>query len=155
MSKVFLGLGTNLGNKEENIGNAIKYIEELIGKVVSQSALYITEPWGFESDNTFINAVVAVETSLAARDVLDATKKIERLMGRTYKSVNRQYKDRIIDIDILFYDDLVINEDDLIIPHPLMQERLFVMQPLSEIAPGFVHPVLKKSIKELLIVLQQ
>lgn len=155
MSKVFLGLGTNLDNKEENIGNAIKYIEELIGKVVSQSALYITEPWGFESDNTFINAVVAVETSLAARDVLDATKKIERLMGRTYKSVNRQYKDRIIDIDILFYDDLVINEDDLIIPHPLMQERLFVMQPLSEIAPGFVHPVLKKSIKELLIVLQQ
>ena len=155
MARVFLGLGTNLGNKEENIGNAIQYIEELVGNVVSQSALYHTEPWGFESANTFINAVVAVETSLTVRDVLDATKKIERLMGRTYKSVDRQYKDRIIDIDILFYNDLIINDEDLIIPHPLMQERLFVLQPLSEIAPDYVHPELKKSIKELLIVLQQ
>lgn len=155
MARVFLGLGTNLGNKEENIGNAIQYIEELVGNVVSQSALYHTEPWGFESTNTFINAVVAVETSLTVRDVLDATKKIERLMGRTYKSVDRQYKDRIIDIDILFYNDLIINDEDLIIPHPLMQERLFVLQPLSEIAPDYVHPELKKSIKELLIVLQQ
>ena len=155
MARVFLGLGTNLGNKEENIGNAIQYIEELVGNVVSQSALYHTEPWGFESTNTFINAVVAVETSLTVRDVLNATKKIERLMGRTHKSVDRQYKDRIIDIDILFYNDLIINDEDLIIPHPLMHERLFVLQPLSEIAPDYVHPELKKSIKELLIVLQQ
>lgn len=150
MARVFLGLGTNLGNKEENIGNAIQYIEELVGNVVSQSALYHTEPWGFESANTFINAVVAVETSLTVRDVLDATKKIERLMGRTYKSVDRQYKDRIIDIDILFYNDLIINDEDLIIPHPLMHERLFVLQPLSEIAPDYVHPVFHKTIQELM-----
>ena len=150
MARVFLGLGTNLGNKEENIGNAIQYIEELVGNVVSQSALYHTEPWGFESTNTFINAAVAVETSLTVRDVLDATKKIERLMGRTYKSVDRQYKDRIIDIDILFYNDLIINDEDLIIPHPLMQERLFVLQPLSEIAPDYVHPVFHKTIQELM-----
>ena len=150
MARVFLGLCTKLGNKEENIGNAIQYIEELVGNVVSQSALYHTEPWGFESTNTFINAVVAVETSLTVRDVIDATKKIERLMGRTYKSVDRQYKDRIIDIDILFYNDLIINDEDLIIPHPLMHERLFVLQPLSEIAPDYVHPVFHKTIQELM-----
>jgi 2-amino-4-hydroxy-6-hydroxymethyldihydropteridine diphosphokinase len=154
MSKVYLGLGTNLGDKEKNIGTAIKYIEELVGKVVSQSTLYVTVPWGFKSDNTFINAAVIAETGLSVHDVLIATKKIELLMGRTHKSVNCQYEDRTIDIDILFYDDLIINANDLVVPHPLIQERLFVIQPLSEIAPDYLHPILKKSIKELLIQLQ-
>lgn len=155
MSVVYLGLGTNLGDKEENIASAIQNIEELVGKVTSRSALYVTEPWGFQSNNNFINIALAVDTSMSPRAVMDATKQIERLMGRLHKSVNRQYKDRIIDIDILLYDDRVVNENDLVIPHPLMTERLFVMQPLCEIAPDFIHPVLKKSIKDLLISLQQ
>ncbi len=132
--KVYLGLGTNLGKREENICRAIEYIEELIGKAICRSALYDTAPWGFESPNRFLNAVVAVVTELAPRQVLRLTQAIECKMGRSEKSHLAQYHDRIIDIDILLYDDIHIAESDLIIPHPLMTEREFVMKPLSEIA---------------------
>jgi hypothetical protein len=131
--KVYLSLGANLGNREANIKTAIKYISELIGTVVRQSALLETAPWGFESNNCFINAAVCCETLLSPREVLEITQHIERTLGRTQKSTNGQYHDRLIDIDILLYDDLQINEPDLIIPHPHMHERQFVMQPLSEI----------------------
>lgn len=154
MSKVYLGLGTNLGDKEANIETAVQYINELVGKVVSQSALYVTEPWGFASTNTFINIVLCAETPLPPREVLNLTKQIERQMGRTHKSVNREYKDRIIDIDILLFDDMILNEADLVIPHPLMTERLFVMQPLAEIAPQLVHPALHLTISQLLESIQ-
>lgn len=130
---VFLSLGTNLGNRKRNIREAIELIEELVGVVVRQSALYETKPWGFSSPNDFINACVLVETALAPRQLLEALQGIEKEMGRTLKSVNGEYHDRIIDIDILMYDDLRVNEPDLVIPHPLMKEREFVMVPLKEI----------------------
>jgi 2-amino-4-hydroxy-6-hydroxymethyldihydropteridine diphosphokinase len=133
VSKVYLGLGSNLGDKEENIHNAIKLISERVGLVVRQSSLITTEPWGFESDNVFVNAVILCETKLTPRQVLRATQKIERELGRTHKSVGGHYTDRLIDIDILLYDDLRVDEPDLQIPHPLMQERDFVMIPLGEI----------------------
>lgn len=133
MHQVYLSLGTNLGNRKRNIREAIEKIEELVGEVIRQSALYETKPWGFSSPNDFINACVKVSTSLAPRQVLEATQRIEQELGRTLKSVNGEYHDRIIDIDILLYDDLHINEPDLHIPHPLMEQRDFVMVPLKEI----------------------
>lgn len=126
-------MGTNLGDKRKNIAEAIKNIGELVGDVVRQSALYETEPWGFRSDNRFVNAAVCVDTQLSPRRLLEVTQRIEREMGRTLKSVGGEYHDRIIDIDILLYGDLHIDEPDLKIPHPLMHERDFVMTPLNEI----------------------
>ena len=122
-----------MGDRKGNIKLAIKQISELIGPVVRQSALIETAPWGFNSANTFINAAVCSETSLSPREVLQATQGIERALGRTTKSIDGQYHDRLLDIDILLYDDLHVNEPDLVIPHPHMNERQFVMQPLSEI----------------------
>lgn len=133
MYHVYLSLGTNLGNRKRNIREAIEHIEEQIGKVERQSALYETTPWGFSSPNDFINACVYVVTEKAPRQLLEATQRIEREMGRTLKSVDGEYHDRIIDIDILMIDDLEIDEPDLKIPHPLMEERDFVMKPLREI----------------------
>lgn len=129
----YLSLGTNLGDKRKNIAEAIKNIGELVGDVVRQSALYETEPWGFRSDNRFVNAAVCVDTQLSPRRLLKVTQRIEREMGRTLKSDGGEYHDRIIDIDILLYGDLHIDEPDLKIPHPLMHERDFVMAPLNEI----------------------
>lgn len=137
MAKVYLGLGTNLGNKEQNLRDAIQKIEERVGNVHSLSAFYATAPWGFESENTFLNAAACIETLLSPHELLTVTQQIEREIGRTAKSVNHTYADRLIDIDLLMYDDLVINEPDLILPHPLMHERRFVMEPLSEIAPNW------------------
>lgn len=145
---VYLGLGTNLGDREANIRQAIRLIGERVGAVVRQSSLIETEPWGFESPNKFLNAVILCETEWTPREVLRLTQKIERDMGRkkpiggqapsaTYRTdgtgPKRRYKDRPIDIDILLYDDITIDEPDLKIPHPLMHERDFVMIPLNEI----------------------
>ena len=138
MSKVYLGLGSNLGNKEKNIREAIKLIGERVGLVVRQSSLIMSEPWGFESPNSFINAVVCCETELAPRQLLKTTQQIERDLGKrkihaTKRKGTVNYQDRPIDIDILLYDDLIVDEPDLKIPHPLMQQRDFVMIPLNEI----------------------
>ena len=133
MHIVYLSLGTNLGNRKRNIREAIMKIEEQIGVVERQSALYETKPWGFVSPNDFINACVRVSTSLTPRQLLEETQCIERNLVRTVESTNGEYHDRIIDIDILLYDDLHIDEPDLQIPHPLMNEREFVMIPLKEI----------------------
>ena len=133
MHTVYLGLGTNLGDGRRNIAVAVRLLGERVGTVVRTSSLYETEPWGFSSDNMFTNAAVCIETSLTPRGVLEATQAIEREMGRTRKSTDGQYHDRIIDIDILTYDDLHVDEPGLIIPHPLMHERDFVMLPLNEI----------------------
>ena len=131
--QVYLSLGTNLGNRRGNIREAIERIGEQVGVVTRQSALYETKPWGFSSPNDFINACVLVETELAPRQLLETTQRIEKEMGRTMKSVDGTYHDRIIDIDILMYDDLKVDESDLKLPHPLMEEREFVMVPLREI----------------------
>ena len=131
--KVYFSLGSNLGDKEGNIREAISRIGELIGEVDRQSTLLATETWGFESDNTFVNAAIRCTTSLSPFEILNITQNIERAMGRTLKSVDGQYHDRIIDIDILIYDDLHITTPQLTLPHPLMKERDFVMIPLKEI----------------------
>ena len=124
MHRVYLSLGSNLGNRKRNIREALEKIGELIGE---------TKPWGYSSPNDFINACACVLTPLAPRQLLEATQKVEQEMGRKLKSVNGEYHDRIIDIDILLYDDLRIDQPDLKIPHPLMEERDFVMVPLREI----------------------
>lgn len=134
----YLSLGTNLGDKEANLLGAIELIKRRIGTIKAQSAFIETEPWGFESSNTFLNAAVCVETELSPELLLDCTQDIEREMGRTEKSTQAgdgtpQYHDRIIDIDILLYDDLHISTPRLTIPHPHMHERDFVLIPLSQI----------------------
>ena len=136
---VYLSLGTNLGDKEQNLLTAIAEIGRRIGPIKAQSAFLATEPWGFESENTFLNAAIRIETELSPIALLDESQQIERDMGRTQKSsANCQlstvnYQDRIIDIDILLYDDLHIDTPRLTIPHPLMQQRDFVLIPLKEI----------------------
>lgn len=133
MHKVYLSLGSNLGDRKYEIKRAVELIGERIGAVERVSSLYETEPWGFSSDNMFVNAAVCVSTQLTPRALLEATQTIERDMGRTAKSVNGQYHDRTIDMDILLYDNIKVDEPDLKIPHPLMNERDFVMKPLKEI----------------------
>ena len=138
MATVYLGLGTNIGDRAANLRQAISEINNRIGSVQDQSDFIITEPWGFSSCNLFFNAVVKVATSLTPQRLLQAAKTIEEEMGRTDASANRRretsaYKDRIIDIDILLYDDLRIETDSLTIPHPLMYDRDFVMIPLRQV----------------------
>ena len=130
---VYFSLGSNLGDKKQNLSTAIELMEEQIGVLVRQSAFLATEPWGFQSDNSFVNAAICMETELDPFEVFERTQKIEREMGRTIKSTNGEYHDRIIDIDILLYDDLHVNTPELTIPHPLMEQRDFVMIPLREI----------------------
>ena len=130
---VFLGLGTNLGEKETNILNALEEIKRRIGEITSLSSFYASEPVGFESENLFLNAVCCVQTQLSPYEVLSVTQEIERYLGRTQKSINRQYHDRTMDIDILLYDNLCMNTPELTIPHPFMKDRDFVMTPLKEI----------------------
>lgn len=131
--EVYLGLGSNLGDKCLHLRTAINEIEKRIGHVECQSAFVETEPWGFESDNTFVNAVVRVDMALSPLDLLKETQTIEREMGRTHKTVDGKYSDRIIDIDILLYGDVEINLPELVVPHPRMYERDFVMKPLEEV----------------------
>ena len=142
--QVYLGLGSNLGDREGNIRKAIDLLHERVGEVVRQSSLIETAPWGFESEHRFLNGVRLCETTLTPRQVLKAIQKIERELGKTkahatmrqLSMLNSQlptFKDRPIDIDILLYDDWEVDEPDLKIPHPLMRERDFVMIPLKEI----------------------
>lgn len=150
MSIAYLGLGSNMADKEGNIRFAVQEINKRIGKVVSLSALYITEPVGFQSENNFVNAVCGVETKLSPRQLLEATEDIERRAGRDRKSIAGIHEDRLLDIDILLYDDFVLITDRLTIPHPQMSVRQFVMKPLVEIAPDLVHPVLEENMRDLL-----
>lgn len=130
---VYLGLGSNLGNREENLRGALFEIASSVGVVEAVSSFIVTEPWGFESTHTFVNAVCRVQTRLSPMEVLDATQAIERNLGRTQKSVDGIYSDRLIDIDILLYDDWKVDTPRLVIPHPLMAQRDFVKIPLAEL----------------------
>lgn len=144
LHRVYLGLGSNLGDRESLLRRAIELIGERVGKVVRCSSLIETEPWGFESQHPFLNGVVLCQTALTPRQLLEATQRIERLLGKTREHATRRtahcpqlsahcYKDRPIDIDILLYDEATVDEPDLKIPHPLMHERPFVMIPLNEL----------------------
>lgn len=129
----YLSLGTNLGDKEHNLNEAIRLLGERVGEVTKVSSFIETEPWGFASENKFLNACVKVQTTLEPHALLDETQTIECLLGRKIKSCGGEYHDRTIDIDILTYGDITVDEPDLRIPHPLMEERDFVMIPFKEI----------------------
>ena len=133
MHIVYLGLGSNMGDRKATLDAACQLIEERIGAVVRRSSYRESAPWGFESSSQFLNAAVCCHTTLTPRRLLRATQRIERQLGRQQKSRDGIYHDRPIDIDILLYDDLTIDEPDLKIPHPLMHQRPFVMEPLREI----------------------
>lgn len=146
--EVYLGLGTNLGNRETNLKRAIEKIGEEACNIVESSSIYESEPWGFEADKEFLNMALKVETELSPVDLLTRLLLIETELGR--KRVENQYTSRIIDIDILLYEDEVVKDDLLKIPHPRMQERKFVLIPLCELIPDKVHPVLGMTMMELL-----
>ena len=149
MNKVYLALGTNIGNRPANLLRAIGYIAGRIGIFSAISSVYETKPWEFESENDFLNMVVCVETQLPPNEILSITQSIEKTMGRTEKTAH-SYQDRLIDIDIIAYDDLIFRSENLQLPHPLFHKRLFVLKPFNEIAPDFLHPVLRKKVRELI-----
>jgi 2-amino-4-hydroxy-6-hydroxymethyldihydropteridine pyrophosphokinase len=144
----FLGLGSNLGNRQEYLLKAIAGITESIGIISAVSSVCETKSWGFHSENAFLNQVVRVETTLTPEEVLKESQKIEKVLGRENKTTTN-FEDRTIDIDILFYEDFIIETDMLRLPHPHLHKRIFALQGLYEIAPHFIHPVLNKSISEL------
>ncbi len=148
MHKVFLGLGSNLGDREKNINDAVKKLDEQKDlSVIILSAIVESEPENKGSDPLYLNCVVKIITSLTAHELLIVLEDIEIDIGRLIKG---DYSPRLIDIDILLFDEEVILETDLTIPHPLMHERLFVMVPLAEIAPEAFHPILQKNARILL-----
>jgi 2-amino-4-hydroxy-6-hydroxymethyldihydropteridine diphosphokinase len=147
-SYVILGLGSNLGDRESYLNNAIGLIGKTIGFISEQSGIYETEPWGFQSEDNFLNMVLKVHTELKPFELLKKIQVIEDKLGRVRN--NKQYASRTIDIDILFYANQVINKPGLAIPHPLIQDRRFVLVPLCDIAPKMIHPVLSKTFEDLL-----
>ena len=149
MNTVYLSLGSNLGNRVKYLNDALSLIEKEIGKIVKRSSLYETEPWGIRDQSMFINMTACVITNLSPALLLKTILEIEQKLGRIR---NQKWHERIIDIDILFYNDVVINELELIIPHPYLHERKFVLDPLNEIASVFNHPVLQITIKDLLLI---
>jgi 2-amino-4-hydroxy-6-hydroxymethyldihydropteridine diphosphokinase len=146
--QLFLCLGGNLGNKTEIFKKSLGLIQKKIGRLKKVSGLYASPAWGFIADNEFYNQVIQIETSLSPSSVLFEIKQIENFFGR--KRDPGKIISRKMDIDILFYDDLIIDSDELTIPHPLLYLRNFVLIPLMEIAPEFVHPVIKKTTCEML-----
>lgn len=142
----YVGVGSNLGKRRQNCLHALESLEKRGIRVRNKSSIYETEPWGVKDQPAFLNMVIEVETDLQPAQFLQALKEIERESGR-----EKSYKwgPRCLDLDILLFDDITVDQDDLCIPHPLMHEREFVLRPLCEIAPEAKHPVLKKSIREL------
>jgi len=149
MNRVYLALGSNLGDKQLNLLRATSYIADEIGVSSAISSVYETQPQGYESKNNFLNMVVCVDTLLSPEETLIITQSIEKRMGRKQKT-KRFYQDRIIDIDIIAYNDLILQTENLQLPHPRFHQRRFVLEPFNEIAPDYVHPVLHKKVKELL-----
>jgi 2-amino-4-hydroxy-6-hydroxymethyldihydropteridine diphosphokinase len=146
MKNVFLQTGSNLGDRKGHLEYAIHQLEQ-ISKLSDFSSVYQSEPWGFDSSSPFLNQCLIIETGLSPIELLEFIKLTERNTGR--KNTGNNYQDRELDIDILFYDDLIIKEEKLIIPHPRLHLRAFTLKPLLEIAPDFIHPVFNKTINEL------
>lgn len=146
MSKVYFSIGSNKGNRSQLINEAIDKIDISIGRVELKSSIYETQSWGFKSNN-FYNVCLLIESSLSVESIFNKILKIEKDMGRL-KSGNK-YSDRCIDIDILFVEDIIVNNKNLIIPHPRLHLRKFVLTPMLDLAPDLIHPILNKSIKQL------
>ena len=152
MHEVYLGLGSNLGDREQQLRQAVRLVDERVGRVVRQSSFIQTEPWGFQSEHLFLNAAICCLTDKTPREVLQLTQQIERDLGKTKAHATHHpssilhltssliHHDRPIDIDILLYDDWKVDEPDLKIPHPLMHQRDFVMIPLKEILTEQTNP---------------
>lgn len=147
MIKLYILLGGNLGDKQLVFSEARAKLSQQVGTIANQSAIYETEPWGFNSDDLFWNQVLEISTAFSPEEVLHQTQQIEHELGRIRKA--NQYNSRIIDIDILFYGDQVIKTENLVVPHPRIHERKFALVPLCEIAPELIHPVFQKSIRQL------
>ena len=146
MSKVYLSIGSNKGNRSVLINKAIDEIEKKVGIIISRSSIYESKSWGFDS-NDFYNLCLLIDTDIMPKSLLINLKKIEKSMGR--EDIDGSYSDRFIDIDILFYDNITTDLEDLKIPHPKIEIRKFVLVPMLEIADDYVHPILNKTIKEL------
>jgi 2-amino-4-hydroxy-6-hydroxymethyldihydropteridine diphosphokinase len=148
MAKIYLLLGGNIGNRQRFLERAKEKIASLIGDPVAVSSVFETQPWGFDNGNPFLNQLVIADTRLEPGEVMQEILAIEKELGRVRK--NTRYTSRKIDIDILFYNDRVISGKDLVIPHPQLQERRFALEPLAELEPSLLHPVLGKTVARLL-----
>ena len=144
---LFRSLGSNIGNSEEQLHLAIAAIENEVGKVIHTSSIYQTAAWGKKDQPDFLNRVIVVETNLSVEKSLSIILAIEEKMGRERTEKNAP---RIIDIDILFFNDDIINQKDLVVPHPEIQNRRFVLVPLNELSPNYIHPLFNKTIHQLL-----
>ncbi len=147
MGKYILHLGSNIGDRQKNLETAISQIEDRVGAIIMQSGIYETEPWGFDADDLFLNQAIKVDSGLDSETVLDILLSIEKGMGR--ERVSGDYASRIMDIDILFHDDETLETENLVIPHPHIQSRRFVLAPLMDIAEEWIHPNFNKTITEL------
>ena len=147
MNKAYLLIGGNQGNRKEFLRAARNETEAACGTVVQQSSLYETAAWGLEDQPTFLNQALAVETALTAEELLKRILQIEEKLGRVREV---KYGPRVIDIDILFFNTAILHQQNLVIPHPQLQNRRFVLVPLNEIAPHFLHPVFQKTVAQLL-----
>jgi len=149
MKTVSLLFGGNIGETKVVFEKASQLLQQKIGSISARSSIYRSKAWGYESKNDFLNQLFFFETRLSAEMILEICLEAEQILGRQRNS-GQGYSDRIIDIDILYLEDLIIETEDLTIPHPKLQERLFALLPLNEIAPNFIHPVFKKTNKSLL-----
>lgn len=147
MNVAFLGLGGNMGDRLENLRATIDLVKQHCGEVLKISGVYETEAWGSDSKNSYLNQVVKINTHLTLTELLENMMTIEQKLGRVRKDQN---SDRTADLDILFYNDLILHTQEIQVPHPRLHLRKFVLIPLAEIEPLLVHPELKKTVKELL-----
>lgn len=148
-SKVIAGLGSNLGDRFAALQRAMELIREEAGEIIAASSVWETEPWGFDADEQFLNMVIVMETALEPKGLIQLFRSIEGRMGRK-KSGGGKYESRVIDLDILFWDDRVISLPGLEVPHPKLHSRRFVLEPLMEVAPEGVHPVTGLTVAEML-----
>lgn len=149
MNVTYLCLGGNIGDREKALNHAIQKISEQVGVIVAKSTIYETEAWGVESQQAYLNQCIKVKTDLKATELIDVLLLIEKELGRE-RTINHIYEPRTIDIDILFYNNDIINESKLLVPHPRLHLRKFVLIPLEEIASNYLHPLLNKTIFNLL-----